>query len=84
MIPCIHFSVNHEPLVLAKLLVNIKPRLYLSYNMTGLEASAFSNVERFYRKLRKYFVVPDQVLLEIGSILVVIMKLMRRGKKPIQ
>lgn len=53
------FSVNHSPDVMADLILNNKPWIYLSYNMTGLPEEKFENVKRIYKKLRKYFVVFD-------------------------
>ncbi len=55
----IQFSVNHPPEIMAELLRNVKPRIYMSYNMTGLPEESFRNVMRFYSKLSKYFVAFD-------------------------
>ncbi len=58
-IDVIQFSVNHPPRVLAELIRRVKPRVYMSYNMTGLPEESFRNVERFYGKLLQYFVAFD-------------------------
>jgi len=55
----IQFSVNHPPEIMAELIRNVKPRIYMSYNMTGLPEESFNNVMRFYNKLSKYFVAFD-------------------------
>ncbi len=55
----IQFSVNHDPEVLAELIIGWKPRIYLSYNMTGMPPESFENIRRLYRKLLRYFVVFD-------------------------
>ena len=59
MVEVIQFSVHHPPSVLLDLIYAYKPRVYLSYNMTGMPPESFRNVERFYRKLRRHFTVMD-------------------------
>lgn len=58
-VPYVILSVNHPPRVLAEIILEVKPRVYLSYNMTGMPPEAFENVRRMQAKLSKHFVVFD-------------------------
>ncbi len=83
-IEVIQFSVHHPPSVFIDLLLGYKPRVYLSYNMTGMPPESFANVRRFYEKLRRYFTVFDPGTIKDWELIEVYEEAVEKGEKTIR
>jgi adenylate kinase len=75
------FAKQHPINTFNDLVVGIKPRIYLSYHITG--QSAFTDISRFSEKLQKSFVVMDPYAIKDWQIVLEFDEAIRKNKPEI-